>query len=441
MLLVLLLFITTEVFGGALRYYFAEAGVSWLIYVPKLMIVLLVLVASVTEIYRTGIGGPIVVSLMLLLLFSLVGVYYTGNIIQVAFGLYVLLPLLLGLMAEPAFTRFGSRLIPYVTLLWLCAAGGVIYDFFVDTPWSGYAFELSGTEVSSSRQWWAYGGIERVAGFSRASFDVAGQLLFLALPIMLLRRGWFLKSLIWIATGVLIVLTTTKKTVGVYALFTVLLPVMSLYITPRKIKRAVARFLPWVMVAVGIALPVSVLLLDYAFNLQSEWVRFVFNSFEDRLTQMWPDAFHLVFHEGSPIFGRGIGGIGAAQSYFEPVLFNAADNLYLYLYAVFGIFSLPIIGHYTLNVARLKPNQSSWVLLIWFWAISVLMNGWAANGIEGGFTSVLLGITYAYVLRRRPEMLSATRGHIASPNLPRPDIGLPGANDTYKKGVHREKRF
>lgn len=407
-LVVLFLFVAAEVFGGALRYGFAQAGAAWLIYVPKLLIALVVLGTLMGALYRNRIRSTVAASLLVLLLFGLVGVYYTQNVLQPAFGIFVLFPMMLALLAEPALTRFGPRLLPYVTGLWLGAAAGVIYDFYAETPWTGFEYELGGAAVSSSREWWTY-GVERVAGFSRASYEVAGHLLFLALPIVLLRRGWFLKSLLWIATGALIALTTTKKTLGVYAILTLLLPILSLHLTRRNFKRVVVTSLPWVVAMIGIALPVSTLFVDYSLDLGSEVSLFLFASFEDRLTWMWPDGLELVFQHGSPIFGRGIGGIGAAQTYFEPALSNSADSLYLYLYAVFGIVALPIIGHYTLNVARVDASRSSWSRLMWFWAIAVLMNGWATNGIEGAFTSILLGITFAYVVRNRPGMSAAAK--------------------------------
>ena len=137
----------------------------------------------------------------------------------------------------------------------------------------------------------------------------------------------------------------------------------------------------------------------YSLDLGSKLSIFLFASFEDRLTWAWPDGFNLVIQHGSTILGRGIGGIGAAQKYYEPELYAFADNLYLYIYGALGVLVLPIIGYYTLIISRLDIARSPWQRLIWFWAIAVLMSGWATNGIEGAFTSILLGLTLAYAYR------------------------------------------
>lgn len=409
-LAVLMLFLAAEIFSGVLRYGFAQAGAPWLIYVPKLLIMATVLSILLSALYRGRVQASLAAVLAVVIVFGFVGMYFTQNILQAAFGIFVLFPLVIGFIAEPALSRLERRLLPYATMLWLCAAAGVVYDFFVETPWFGFAYELGETELTSSRQWWTF-GIERISGFSRASYEVASHLLFLAIPVIVLGRGWFLKSVIWIATGVLIVLTTTKKTAGVYVLLTLLIPFFNLQIGRLSLGKAITAGLPWVVVGVGVALPISTLFIDYALDLESNVSLFLLASFEDRLTWMWPDGLDLVAQHGSLIFGRGIGGIGVAQSYFESDLYNAADNLYLYLYAAFGLTALPIVIYYTTCVARLESGRSPWERTVWFWALAILMNGWAGNGVESSYSSILLGITFAYARRRRLERRSGRRDH------------------------------
>lgn len=401
-LAVLFVFLAVEVFQGALRYYLTAIGMPFLIYTPKLLVVIAFITLILNIVWTLHIRRPLLLATMLFSVFLLVGLYYTNNAVQPMFGVYALLPVLFAILAEPACSRFRERLVPYAALLWLCAAAGVVYDCFSDVPWAGLAYQLGELEVEGSRAW-TYQGVERIAGFSRASFEAANQLLFLALPWVILGRRKSLGVLVWVATGTLIVLTTTKKTVGVYLFLTLMLLLIDTTLVPRTIKRMVSTAAPVAVVLVGIILPLSTLIVDYRLNLDSYVSAFLFASFEDRLDWMWPQSIALISDHGSFLLGRGIGGIGAAQQYFEPQLYSPADNLYLYLYATFGVASLALIGGYTANICWLNVDRDRWSRLLWFLAIAVLMSGWAANCIEGPFTASILGLTLAFAARQRTQ--------------------------------------
>ncbi|QCQ20832.1 hypothetical protein [Desulfoglaeba alkanexedens] len=405
-LAVLFVFLAVEVFQGALRYFFTLIGAPFLIYFPKLLVTAAFIGLAFKTARTMRISRPVFGVLTLFMVFVAVGVHYTGNLMQALFGLFALLPLLFAVLAELAVVRMGQRLVPYVALLWLCAAIGLVYDYFADLPWWDLAYQLGIWELEGSRGLATF-GIKRLAGFSRAFYDVAEQLLFLALTWVILGKRVSLTILVWIATGALIVLTTSKKTVGVYLFLTLLLPLMGVRLVPGGFKRAVTGIIPLLVALIGIALPVSTLFVSYRLSIHSYVSRFLFASFEDRLTWCWPDAFSLVFDHGSMLLGRGIGGIGVAQHYFEPQLYSPADNLYLYLYATFGVMSLVLIAIYVASVCRLNVRQDSWARLMWFLGIAALMSGWAANGLEGPFTSTILGLTFAYADRRRRAVVGA----------------------------------
>jgi len=404
-LILLLLLLSAEVFGGILRYYLTALGAPWAVYVPKLLIVLAYFGLVLNAFFKARISRSVLGVLMLFAIFLLLGVYFTQSWIQPAFGVFVLLPLLFAVLAEPALSRLGQRIVPYAAALWLSVAVGVIYDYLADVPWVGLTYDLGSAEVEAARSWTAF-GVERVAGFSRASYEAAGHLLFLALPLVILGRRKSLKWVVWLATGMLIVLTTTKKSVGVYLFLALLLPAMGAGFVSASTKKVIAIVCPILVVLVGIALPVSTLIVDYRLDFNSFLSKFLFASFEERLVRTWPEGFNLVATHGHILLGRGIGGIGVAQKYFESEIYTYADNLYLYLYATFGVSSLFIIYLYAKRVCRVNTQivRDRWALLVWFWSIAVLMSGWATNGIEGAFTSCLLGITLAYANRHRRQV-------------------------------------
>ena len=405
-LAVLFLFLTLEIFQGVLRYYLTVTGMPLLIYLPKLLMSTAFVALALETVRTFQIRRTVFGAAMLFIAFLLVGLFYTQSVVQPLFGAFALLPLLFAVLAEPAVSRLGERLLPFSAVLWISAAAGVVYDYVSEVPWSGLRYELGGLEVVGSRAWTTF-GIERVAGFSRASFEVADQLLYLALACVILGRRKGLAFLIWGATGALIALTTTKRTAIVYLLLTLLLPAMRGGLGPKKLRRALAATLPIVVVLVGIGLPLSTLLVQYRLDLDSFMSKFLFASFEERLTWTWPEGLSLVFRHGSILLGRGLGGIGVAQKYFEPELYAFADNLYLYLYATFGFVGLWLVGVYAAGICRLSMIRERWSQLMWFLAVAALMGGWTVDGVEGAFTSVILGLTLAYVMRKRRRAGSA----------------------------------
>lgn len=396
----LFIFVLTEVFSGVLRYYLSLASVPWLIYLPKALIAVAFVGLLLKTAYLGCVNRAMLMALVLFGTYWLVGVVMTQSWVQPTFGLFVLSPFLFALLVEPDVSRLGDRLVPYIAVVWLAAAGGVVFSYLSDVPWSGAAYQLGDYTIEGSREWWAF-GITRVAGFSRASFEVAGQLLFLAIPLVILGRSKVLGAVVWLATGVLIVLTTTKKTVGVYLLLTVLLPLMLGRLTPAVLKHSIAKIVPIIVAAIGIALPLSTLFFDYKLGLGNYVSQFLFASFEERLTWAWPEGIALVADHGNLIAGRGIGGIGVAQLYFEPEHYTFADNLYLYLYATFGAVAFVLVWVYVAAMSKMDTVSDGWGKLIWFWSVSILTGGWAANGVESAFTSLLLGITFGYAFRNR----------------------------------------
>lgn len=416
----LYLFLALEVVASPARFYLAQTGLASLIYLPKLLIVGVVVASALRALYRGRLRPAFAAILLSFMFFALVGWFFTRNPLQPAFGVFALLPLLYAVQAEPALRQMGPRMRPYVALLWCAAALGVAIDARFEVPWAGLVYQLGEAEIQGSREWTTF-GVERVAGFARASYEAADQLLLLALPLMFLYRSLILKLAVWLSTGALIYLTTTKKTGGTYLLLTVLLPLMNPAIAPALIRRATTVAVPIAAAAVGIGLPISTFFITYRLDLDSVLSQVLFASFEDRLTVVWPASLDLALERGSAVLGRGIGGIGAAQKHFEPQLFMPGDSFYIYLYVTFGLLAFWFVAAYVASLARLDTQASPWNLMMWALGVAVLLNGWANNGLESPITASMLGITlsYAYAARQRrratdqprlgPRVVSAPR--------------------------------
>lgn len=404
----LYLFLVVDVLNGPLRYYMSSIGLSTLMYLPKLIIGVVVITATLRTLYRGLVRPVFATTLVVFVVYFLIGWIFTSNLLQAAFGVFVLLPLIYSVLAEPALRQAGNRLMPFIALLWATAAVGVVFDYLWDMPWTGLTYQLVETEIEGSREWTTF-GVERVAGFARASFAAADQLLLLALPLMFFSRSRILRILIWLTTGMLIYLTTTKKTGGIFLILTLLIPLMNFAFAPALLRHALTMSVPILIAAIGIGLPLSTIVVTYRLNLDSLLSQVLFASFEDRLTVVWPAGLQLLIERGSAVFGRGIGGIGAAQNYFEQTVYSPADNLYLYLYVTFGILALGFMAAYVWNLTHLDTQRSAWSRMIWTIGIAILAHGWAGNVLEGSMTATMMGVTLAYAHTEWQRRLATVR--------------------------------
>ncbi|MGO4503976.1 MULTISPECIES: hypothetical protein [unclassified Dyella] len=394
----LFLFLIFEVLQGPLRYYLSEIGGVVLAYAPKGLMALAFFFLLIRTLWTLRLDKTVMGTLAGFSVCALVGLYFTHGIGQPVMGLFALMPMLFGVIAEPAFSRLGERSLRYALVLWLCVAVGVGLNFFHSMPWTGFTYQLGDAEVEVSRDW-SYFGVERIAGFARASFEAAMQLLFLGLVCSILVRSKLIALIVWISTGILIAVTTTKTTLGLYFFLTMLLPLMVPRAAPSIVKRVVGPIVPWIMALIGVLLPASTLVSKIGASFANQDSGTLLVSFGMRLAQMWPDTFTLIFKHGNAILGRGLGGIGSAQKIFEPDLYSPADNLYLYLYAVFGVFALLLIWVFTRAVSRLKFTGNRMSTLFWFLGVSILMEGWTVSCIEGGTTALATGLTVAFSIR------------------------------------------
>ncbi|WP_460171192.1 hypothetical protein [Thermus sp. FJN-A] len=382
-------FLLSEVFGGMLRYYLASLGVAPLIYLPKALLAVGLAGAVLLSLVNKRVSLFFLLVLALAVEFSLVGYAFVGNSLQVTFGLWVILPFFYGVLILPSILRVWSRLRPYLLLLWGSAVIGVIINAFHDWPWVGFAYSLGGVEVEGSRAWFTAGlGLFRIPGFSRASFEAASQILLLGLSLtFLMRMRW--RVLLWLVSGVAIVLTTSKTPLGIWLFLSLM------FVLGRLVPLRFLRLLPVFFALAGIGLPLSSVYVSYDPKADSAVERFLVASFADRLGWMWPMSLQMVVEHGSWLFGRGIGGIGSPQQYFEPLLYSPADNLAVYLFGLGGVVGLLLLAAYGL-IASLIPLRTLQDRFFFLLTLAVLLEGWTVNVMESSFFGMAFGLTLRY---------------------------------------------
>lgn len=381
------LFLFSLVCYGPYRYFIAKLGLAELAYLPK---ILLLIAAIFVMIYFGRVNKILIVVGTVVAFYAAWGMVNLPSSYQPLFGVWVIIPLLYGLLSAQYFFNDPNPYKRIFIILFIIALSGVVINAFVQFPWVGSSFRIGGEQIEISRRWWAL-GISRIGGFSGASFDVAIQLLLLSICLMFFINSGVIKILLWIASGVGIAVTTTKGVFGAYLIIT------TFFITGKLSGYKLLWRQFWVAIffinfMLLVFLPLSSIFIRYDPSFDGYYDRFIFESFGDRLNYTWPASFSLLHHGAEWLFGRGIGGIGTPQTYFEPTNALPADNLYVYLAVDFGpLFSAVMLLIVCVNTAWffLRTNDSFLIFLILAFVISY---GMVSNIIEAPMLSLFFGM-------------------------------------------------
>ena len=161
----------------------------------------------------------------------------------------------------------------------------------------------------------------------------------------------------------------------------------------------VAMFVLVALVGIMVALPCASGTQDLLSNTSSSDFGFLtLSSMLDRASVMWPAAFQLIASDQNPlewIFGRGLGGIGAAQAFFEPLKVNSADNLFVFLYVTFGLGALLFGVAILTGFKKYYLNEPETFTHLFALAAGVLTLGIATNVIESVIPALVTGVLVA----------------------------------------------
>lgn len=382
----------TYLFEGPARYVLMLVHVPTLIYLRDVAAFALVAFAV-----SSWLGGerrlfPLVVAVYVLFLHLLCGVLTLPSAVQPLLGLKVFFTFLFGMAASGAIAARAQLLSKLALVAFIATVCGVALDVVIDFPWAGEAYESAIATVQVSREW-SSGGIPRLAGFARASFDAATIVLVLMVPLLASRWNVVFRAMLWMAGFVTIWLTTSKGAL----LSLVALAVWAVLESRAATKRLV---LPWIagFAAICVALPIAA--TQFGFGVRRSEVAGWLSSFVERIDFMWPDAIGTWLTHGNLFTGRGLGGIGFAQASAEWWRYNAADNLMIYLLVTFGLFAILYVGGFLLSLRRTFPADPSSDFLarcVRGWALVVFSYGCTSNMVEQPLMNMVIGLCFGAV--------------------------------------------
>ena len=401
-LIALLLINTIE---GVLRYVLLGISLEKLLYAKDAVALGLVFWSLWDGFHRRSYNKPLIAFLVSIITWGVVSFFYVHNALQTAFAIKLLLPIMVGMVSGPALFNNGGAACQVLMRLWLVSVTGLLFSAAITVPWAGLSYEVAGIAIEGTRAW-TIDSVERLAGFGRASTEVSCQILFFAIFVVCYGRKRWLSVLVWVASGPLIVLATTRSVVLAYAILSVFF--CANYWVP-------SLQLLWkqsltMMMALMIALP---LIPEKAFGILASLKLggvAKMDSLLIRVEETWPEALNLLKSDGSFIIGRGIGGIAVAQKLFEPDAYNPGDNLFIFLLLVFGSFAFLILAAFLARLLMVNLSSGNTELFTFSTGLAIISIGTLLNGIENLCEGVFLGLALSAIPMSRKRRLPRSTG-------------------------------
>jgi len=356
-------------------------------------------------------GRPVTRSVMLLSFAAVlvcVSLYSELNVAQTLFGVKVWLPFLAG------FLLFEAEVLPAMDwpriwwLVWFTLCCSVLLNHFVEYPWAGLNVDVGDASISANRDW-AAGGIRRLSGFSRTSFDAAAIILGLYIYLICVPRRIAASLFLILFSGAAIALTTSKGAAAAFLAAVAVLPLLSSARSAKSSAKYVLYAGLIVLAVIGLAVPLMSEQIQFP-RLQVGTPEFwLFSSFVDRAWQTWPRSFALLTEGWQWFVGRGVGGIGAAQNLFEPSVYTPGDNFFIYLYVTAGAFGAALYAYLALSIVKLSfdqaPHRAAYLLVL-----AVFAYGLTVNLVESATLALSLGAVFAFVMScGRREVIRSRR--------------------------------
>jgi len=410
------IFLLFVVFDAPLRFFSVKMGVPFLIYFKDVLIIILLFKVSLNIAYTGRINKTLMVLFVLLAYGISIGLLNQLNLLQILFGTKITLPFLFGFIIvsnfgirQSLFRQLFKVLVPIILL-------GLIFELFYDMPWKGMEYEAYGATIETSREWGTF-GLPRLSGFGRISYETAALLysiiaMYFGVQVYEGRRSRFreniFEALLLVIALLGIVLTTSKSAILTSLVLTSIYLILLYYQYIAKwLKNILSCFLKsalYILFLYGIIPPIVAFIspLIITRHMASDNILFlaITSSFTERVEYMWPDAFNLFSYPYQYFTGKGIGAIGAAQKYFENNLYNAADNLYVYLFVDFGIVILALFLFallYFIFISRLDYRRN---VYLYFLCITLFGFGATLNLIESSSLAFTAGFFLAMWLER-----------------------------------------
>jgi len=326
------LYLLVYTLESPIRYILYLSGKDSLILVRDGLIIIPLIVLFAVQASRLRVHPAIISFATLMAFHGMILMGTIGSPLGAAYGVKILINLLFGFFAASLLVAPGKYLFRALVALWCLTIIGVLLDkFLVTFPWVGIKTIVGDLTVDVSKDWQIQDTLSRrVAGFARSSIAVAVLVPALAIVLMGRIRGGLLRAFVGLVSLGAVFLTTQKGSLIAFA------PIAAIMILRARQERLWLRLWCVTAAAIAIVLPLA----TSGMHLSHGTGVFSTESLYLRIADTWPMAWQWISRHQMMIFGVGLGGIGGPQRLYAIDNFNPADNLFVLLYAYFGVFGL-----------------------------------------------------------------------------------------------------
>ncbi|HXQ99407.1 MAG TPA: hypothetical protein VN798_03350 [Pseudomonas sp.] len=390
--LVAISLILVETFSGALRFYLDKAGISVLLYGPKVAC----LVFFALELRNFKAGPGVWLSFVALLLSAGWATLNGAGAGNFGFALYGISPLLFGIACGDQVMRHQRLFMWAIGFALIASLAGIALDRYTNLPWKGYSYSIGGTELSANTTW-AAEDADRPAGFARISSALAIIISIFSLYLMATLRSRLLAFGICAIGLAGVVLTTSKAPVLAFVGGAGLLMVMRFRWTTRSAIVAA--------VVLGMSLPFVAMIVDFDPNKVT--MAGSLSSIYDRLINTWPNVIRELVDQNRAYTGAGFGLVGSAVAAFPVAggdIFMVSDSTVVYLWATFGLAGLFL---YTLHIPLffiLADTTTRYGHAMLATAFCVCIVSWTTDTLEVTLANLFLGMAVGHALAARSKV-------------------------------------
>ncbi len=328
----LLIYLTIYALEAPIRYLLNLIGKDSLILARDTLIIGPLVLLPMTRALKLSFPPVLMVIGALLAFHAIILIGNVGSLSGAVFGVKILINLVFGFLLAGLLIAPGRKAFSVLLVLWFITVLGAVLDKSgVAFPWIGMKATVGNLSVDVSKDWEIQDALlRRVAGFTRSSICIAVMLPALTIVLLGRVRDWFARFGLLAVALVCVFLTTQKGAL------IALVPVGLILLMPGSMRlnwlRASCIF--FMILAVGLPLVTPGLHMNHGEGVFSTESIFL------RIAYTWPEAWTWILHHQLLLFGVGLGGIGGPQRLYAPNQFNPADNLFVLLYAYFGIFAV-----------------------------------------------------------------------------------------------------
>jgi hypothetical protein len=396
----LAVYLAFYIFESPIRYFFSLLGADSLIFIRDVVIIAPLAVVFIKQLMDKKLHPAFLAFGIIITMHGIISIWNIRNFFVLFYCIKMLSTILAGAVFSPYLMNPPKSVVRVIFIFWLLTFVGVLIDKYsiFEFPWSAIGTTTIGdVQVDISRNWQIEGEDKRAGGFARSSINVAVIEPLLALILIFNIRALLPRLVIMLMTLATLYWTTQKASILAFAFVCGLLLIA--YRKPIFALKSGITLAFLLMIFLPVLLP--------QFTMPNAGGVFSMGSFYMRVEDVWPAAWDWISRHEVIFFGVGLGGMGGAMRFYDLTSANPGDNMFIFLYAFFGLFAFIYMGWLWWVCMRVSNKSSlatqgalSIILFIIFYGVAITM-------LEDQMATLFLGAAAAGIageyLRQRRE--------------------------------------